>query len=75
MFAAPSRPAAALISGEPWPVVAAGTERILYRGGDGRLWVMVAQLQRPVGAAVAGESGELASIRAVRRSGRAWRAA
>ncbi len=28
------------VSGQPWPVVAAGTERILYRGGDGRLWVL-----------------------------------
>ncbi len=29
-----------LISGEPWPVVAAGTDWILYRGSDGRLWDM-----------------------------------
>src|SRR5260370_23562057 len=26
------------ISGEPWPVVAAGTELILYQGRNGRLW-------------------------------------
>lgn len=30
-----------LISGEPWPVVAAGTDWILYRGSDGRLGDMV----------------------------------
>ncbi len=27
-----------VISGQPWPVLAAGTERVLYRGRDGRLW-------------------------------------
>ncbi|MGO8958873.1 MAG: glycoside hydrolase domain-containing protein [Streptosporangiaceae bacterium] len=29
-----------VVSRTPWPVVGAGTERVLYRGTDGRLWML-----------------------------------
>jgi hypothetical protein len=29
-----------VITGQPWPVVGAGTERVLFRGRDGRLWTL-----------------------------------
>jgi hypothetical protein len=50
------------LTGQPWPVVAGGTERVLYRGTDGRLWSMSRAVHGSWGAAVrVAQSGYLSS--------------
>jgi hypothetical protein len=51
-----------LITGQPWPVVANGTERVLFRGVDGRLWTLARGAHGQWGAPVRfGQAGYLPS--------------